>query len=693
MRRVSQSLTVFVVIVLVFGITQIAWAGATGQTNAWPDPPARMAPQDGETTSARPTFEIQPVQNGDWYEIQIDDADNFSSPLLDRVIDTAYTPVNELSPGTYYWRVRARNVSGQWGVWSSAWRFTVSGGVTTPGEGNMIGLGQSVTGTLSPANPSHIWRFDAQVGEVITVRMADTDGVLDSYLELYAPDGALLVGDDDSGGGQDAAIANYHLPVAGRYTLVTSGYNNSTGSYVLSLSSSTASGRTIQYGQQVSGTLTAGMPEQEWQFTGTAGDVVTIAMEAASNTLDPWLELRTEQGGSLAADDDGGVGQNARIDRYELSTSGVFVIVAKGWNQTVGAYTLTLSGQPGVPTSGTTLEYGEQVTGVIGTSGAYDRWEFLGRAGDVVTISMNGTDGQLDSMVELYDPAGSRLVYNDDGGKGKNALVLDYKLPRDGRYLIVARGYDTSTGGYELQLQGGSGEMVHVPAGWFTMGRDDGMDREAPTHRVYLDAFYIDRYEVTNAEYKECVDAGACPAPDPSLPGSNTRRSYYPNPDYANYPVIMVSWGDADAYCRWANKRLPTEAEWEKAAGWDPNTEAMYDYPWGNSAPTPDLLNYGESGFADTTEVGSYPEGRSPTGAYDMAGNVWEWVNDWYSSDYYARSPERNPTGPASGTDKIYRGGSWRESNPAMVRVTFRGHTEPENFWVALGFRCAKSAP
>ena len=179
---------------------------------------------------------------------------------------------------------------------------------------------------------------------------------------------------------------------------------------------------------------------------------------------------------------------------------------------------------------------------------------------------------------------------------------------------------------------------------------------EAPQHTVYLDAYSIDKYEVANARYQACVDAGGCTAPhDPS---SATRTSYYGNPDYAGYPVINVDWGQAETFCAWEGKRLPTEAEWEKAAR---GTDGRI-YPWGNQNPTCDLANgvvQGKRCVGDTSPVGSYAAGASPYGVMDMAGNVWEWVNDWYDENYYSHSPASNPPGPATGDTRVLRGGSW----------------------------------
>jgi formylglycine-generating enzyme required for sulfatase activity len=270
-------------------------------------------------------------------------------------------------------------------------------------------------------------------------------------------------------------------------------------------------------------------------------------------------------------------------------------------------------------------------------------------------------------------------------------------------------------------------EMVLVPAGEFWMGATpDGLEavrqhckqnpnieycqnghyerNELPRHRVTLDAVYLDRFEVTNALFEKFVRAtGHRPLAETEGAGvvwfrqdrrwqwSRIKGATWRAPDgpgssaQAAYPVVQVSWFDAVAYCTWAGKRLLTEAEWEKAAS---GVEG-YRFPWGN-VWDPTRSNSGRGDNSASAPVGTYPGGASPYGVQDMAGNVWEWVADWYDEGYYGASPSHNPPGPAVGTSRVVRGGAWNNGS-TLSETSRRQGIVPSRHSNVLGFRCARN--
>jgi len=257
--------------------------------------------------------------------------------------------------------------------------------------------------------------------------------------------------------------------------------------------------------------------------------------------------------------------------------------------------------------------------------------------------------------------------------KGKPSKHTDYKPEKPTKNIIVKD----------------PAPMVLVPAGEFTMGSNEGPDHEKPEHRVYLDAYSMDLYEVTIGQYEQFLEETSFDPP----PSWTTMAE----PVYENHPVVNVDWKDANNYCKWAGKRLPTEAEWEKAAR---GTDGRI-YPWGNDPPNPQRANYGKAKWNNheaLVPVGKLQDGKSPYGIYDLAGNVWEWVSDWYDPNYYATSPSRNPQGPETGKYKVLRGGSW-DFAPEDLRSARRDFNMPSatdydspayrNF--NSGFRCART--
>jgi formylglycine-generating enzyme required for sulfatase activity len=218
-------------------------------------------------------------------------------------------------------------------------------------------------------------------------------------------------------------------------------------------------------------------------------------------------------------------------------------------------------------------------------------------------------------------------------------------------------------------------EMVYVPAGEFLMGSEDAEadSDEGPEHTVYLDAYWVYKYEVINGQYHQCIKDGTC----------SGDLSSYPENDY---PAVYISWYEANDYCEWAGGRLPTEAEWEKAARGDDGRT----YPWGEENPNCSLANFYVCAGAPMP-VGSFPNGVSPYGVLDMSGNVWEWVADWYDVDYYQTSSAQNPTGPANGENRVIRGGYWILDG-WYLRVTDRIGVSPGESLLPRGFRCVISA-
>ncbi|NUM48536.1 MAG: formylglycine-generating enzyme family protein, partial [Anaerolineales bacterium] len=247
--------------------------------------------------------------------------------------------------------------------------------------------------------------------------------------------------------------------------------------------------------------------------------------------------------------------------------------------------------------------------------------------------------------------------------------------------------------------------QIFIPAGDFIMGSDDveaqiieGNGRaypEIPVFTYYLDGYWIDKYEVTNQQYALCVAAGVCDPP--YLNKSETRPSYYDNPEYANYPVIYVNWYMSKTYCEWTGRRLLTEPEWEKASR---GTDGR-KYPWGNDKPTGEFANFCDvncprtianpnfdDGYADTAPVGSYPAGASPYGVMDMSGNVWEWTSTII--DPYPYDPDDGREDPDKWAERVWRGGPW-SNGYWWIRSSVRYRSIPSYWYVNLGFRCGES--
>lgn len=330
-----------------------------------------------------------------------------------------------------------------------------------------------------------------------------------------------------------------------------------------------------------------------------------------------------------------------------------------------------------------------------------------------VTLSLSN-DGGKTFAIEPKSLSGD-IGENVTPGERKHIIwnaARDYDRLRGGNFVFKVTAFEATvpkpTEESKISIKGRAPsptDMILIPAGWFEMGSNDGGSAEKPMHRVYIDAFYIDYYEVTNEQFCRFLNEKGnqeenggkwlnIDSEDCLIEYSDGK--YCPKSDYTNHPVLGISWYGARAYAKWAGKRLPTEAEWEKAAR---GGLVGKKRPWG------DLISHDDANYASytagirlptggrdkwerTSPVGSFPP--NGYGLYDMAGNVWEWCSDWYDANYYKNSPERNPQGPLSDTYRVIRGGGWM--NPAeYIRCSFRYRVAPTYTNPVLGFRCVLS--
>lgn len=280
----------------------------------------------------------------------------------------------------------------------------------------------------------------------------------------------------------------------------------------------------------------------------------------------------------------------------------------------------------------------------------------------------------------------------NDGQKGCRGLKMKKLLAVIALIVIIAVIVAVFCFGKTNKSSAFKSEMVNIPAGGFMMGCNETVDKDCPAlekpyHKVSLDAYKIDKYEVTAGEYKECIKAGACNNTDPKEPHfitvKDNMRCNIDSSNGDNYPANCVSWFGASAFCKWKGRKLPTEAQWEYAAR---GTDGR-KYPWGNTPPDPNTAVWNSDA---TQPVGSKEAGKSAFGIYDMTGNVWEWTEDWFARNYYAQSPESNPKGPESATMKVIRGGSFSVKNELYLRTSSRNQNSRLVRADAIGFRCVQ---
>jgi formylglycine-generating enzyme required for sulfatase activity len=287
------------------------------------------------------------------------------------------------------------------------------------------------------------------------------------------------------------------------------------------------------------------------------------------------------------------------------------------------------------------------------------------------------------------EPSGASIEINDrDTGQKTPATIA---LPVGHNHISLSLdGYQTWKKAFDIQpktqpqisaklKRSGPVGMVFIAGGSFWMGNNAGVYNEKPMRRVKLSAYWIDRYEVSVGDYLQCVKAEHC-KPAGKKHGCNGHHA-----DRLNHPINCVNWFDARRYCAWKGKRLPTEAQWEKAArGKTPQL-----YPWGHDSPSCNLANYRSCQIGGTTPVGSKAKGRSPYGLYDMAGNVWEWLRDRFDPQFYQKGPVQDPFSKSGAQTRVIRGGSW-DDPPDRIHSTFRADFWPYNRANTVGFRCVK---
>ncbi|MCX6601608.1 MAG: SUMF1/EgtB/PvdO family nonheme iron enzyme [bacterium] len=369
--------------------------------------------------------------------------------------------------------------------------------------------------------------------------------------------------------------------------------------------------------------------------------------------------------------------QRVRLDVYNILGQRVAELVDD--NLRPGAFELAWNG---VNRNGTPLAQGMYFLCLnAGGQAVTQKMVVLGTGSGLAKMSLRGSN--LGSG-GLFEPL------RGSESKGHASTLDDFSLRLEFRHanydsvitnLTLPDGQDTSLVTYLHHHNTPAAGMVLIPAGEFTMGR---VDVATPVHQVYLDAYYMDIYVVTNSQYKAFCDATSRAYPDdPGFPGMS---NYFTNAAYVNYPVVKVDWYDAGAYASWAGKRLPTEAEWERAAKGTDNRL----YPWGDTwvATNANIWDNPADGYTYTSPVGNYPSGISPAGCYDMTGNVWEWCHDWYAA--YPSDYQTNPQGPPTGLSRIIRGGCWF-SNSASARCAYRNYDDPTRVSIGLGFRCSRT--
>ncbi|MEW6580657.1 MAG: hypothetical protein AB1435_15880 [Chloroflexota bacterium] len=348
---------------------------------------------------------------------------------------------------------------------------------SSPTADSTLAYGDQVLGRITAQAPLAFYFLRAQRGDVITISMQRTSGNLDPYLDLATPDGIVLMSDDDgmsAGGTLDAAITSYTALRSGVYLIVATRFGREAGTtegtFVLSVTQTPAemlglepdSARLIDYGMTLTGTISDETPIRYFRFEAERGDVIAVTMQRQDSSLDPFVRVLDASLTPLAEDDNSGDDRGARIAALALPQRGTYYIAASRSGEQAGrsqgAFALRLSGRPGL-TNGQALEiiYGATVSGLISDQTPEEEYVFVGQAGDVVRITMERVDGDLDSLVTLYDSERKQIAFDDDSGGEQNARLDRFELPADGMYLLIASRFDrakgTTSGSYLLTLE------------------------------------------------------------------------------------------------------------------------------------------------------------------------------------------------------------------------------------------------
>jgi len=375
----------------------------------------------------RHTGEGNPLASDD------DSGGNTNSLIADFPVEAA---------GTYYIHVSSYSGHGDYRL-----TLTIA---AAPAGGGQLNYGAKARGTL-PGRGRHTWMFNGREGDEVSLAMNRVEGKIDPYLELYSPDGELLIADDDGGGEFDALIEYYVLPASGEYRVIASDVAGEPGSYELTLKRAQLEIRgRLSYDQPAEAMLGAG-ERHHWQFEGQQGDFVTISMLPTGKWWDTYLELFAPSGERLAGDDDSGTESSSAILEFELPATGIYRVLARGYEAgDTGTYRIIVE-RVELKIQGL-LSRGQTVTATL-EANARHHWQLEGKEGEAVTITMHSPGGEIDPYLELFAPGGRLLATDDDSGGGSNAEIY-YTLPQSGTYRIVARSYNPAGAGtYQLSVK------------------------------------------------------------------------------------------------------------------------------------------------------------------------------------------------------------------------------------------------